>query len=160
MLRLKDGLLMLINMHGSTYEISFLLGKVLAVIWEILFDHNPLMESILFARHNQNRIIFGEPLRKERDGTAPREKPSHRWMLHIWFRRQYANDIRDCREKGTVTQVDICMKALRGRACADILQSEVGFAVGQCPGGQLHDRAAIDCKNSVGHQCMTQVGTG
>jgi hypothetical protein len=160
MLRLKDGLIMLINMHGSAFEISFLLGKVLAVIWEISFDHNPLMESILFARPQPKSHHLWGTIRKERDGTAPREKPSHRWMLHIWFRRQYANDIRDCREKGTVTQVDICMKALRSRACADILQSEVGFAVGQCPGGQLHDRAAIDCKNSVGHQCMTQVCTG
>jgi len=47
---LKDGLIMLINMHASTYEILFLLGKALAVTWEISFDRNPLMESILYAR--------------------------------------------------------------------------------------------------------------
>ena len=72
MLRLKDGLIMLINMHGSTYEISFLLGKVLAVIWEILFDHNPLMESILFARPQpESHHLWGTITEgKGRHGTA------------------------------------------------------------------------------------------
>lgn len=69
---LKDGLIMLINMHVSMYEILFLLGKALAVIWEISFDHNPLMESILYARpHPKSHHLWGTTTeRKGRHGTA------------------------------------------------------------------------------------------
>ncbi len=72
MLRLKDGMNMLINMHVSTYEILFLLEKALAVIWEISFDHSPLTESILFARPQAKlHQLWGTITeRKERHGTA------------------------------------------------------------------------------------------